>query len=128
MKLEADNLEVDVEDDTVAIEPGYVEFLRSQGYRITDFTEPHSVASESTEGKGYLVGKVHTHIYPWGDPRLDVAEHGCIIPVCSCWQFRQQSADVSDGQRPNQSGVCSHIKKAYKEYRAANDESQATLE
>jgi len=128
MKLEADNLEVNVDDDTVSIEPGYIGFLRGHGYRIVDFTEPHTIQSESTEDKVYLVGKLHTHLYPWNDPRLDITEHRATIPVCSCWQFRQNSADVSDGHKPNESGVCDHIKKAYKEYRAANDESQATLE
>jgi len=128
MKLEADNLAIDVSEDKIAIEPGYIGFLRSHGYRIVDFTEPHTIQSESTDGKAYLVGKLWTHLYPWNDPRLDIAEHDIIIPVCSCWQFRQNSADVSDGHKPDESGVCSHIKKAYKEYRAANDDEQATLE
>jgi DNA-binding transcriptional MerR regulator len=126
MNLEVDNLTQDVtQDGRIVLQPSYIAFLASQGYTIEEIKEAHSVPSESDNGKAYLVVKVATYRYPKDDSRLDLVEDKIELTCCSCWSYRQNSNDVRDGELPG--GDCKHVRKAFREKRAKQDQQQEEL-
>jgi len=127
-ELSADNLTVKVTDDgQIVHEVGYVGFLRENDYTIESVVESHTVPSEGRD-MGHMVMKVKTYDYAKSDPQLDYAQHEVDIWTCDCWNFRREhSADVTEGERPSDSGVCKHIRKVSKVERAENDKHQDTL-
>jgi len=115
-------------DGQLVVEPSFVKYLRSQGYQVEGIEELHAVESESDEEKGYAVAKVKTYLFPSDDPLLDVAEHGISIWTCSCWDFRENSPDVSQPDvTPADTEPCKHVKKCDKSVKASQDEQQQTF-
>jgi len=114
----------------VVLEPQYLGFIRSQGYKIRNIQERHTV--ESSDGEhAYLVFKIATYQYPQGSGLLDVGdpEQQVSTFVCSCPDFRfNQSADIRDANTsPDDSGACRHIKSVSKVQRAKDDNQQLEL-
>lgn len=129
MEFDEDTVNIGVsEAGEVVIEPDYLEYLRSHGYTIEGVSKVHTVESTSRE-QPHLVCQIETYAYPKGHEKLDIAAHKLQIPVCSCERFKyQESVDVSEMPlNDGELGVCPHLKKAYKELRAANDEDQTRL-
>ena len=126
MNLEADNLNTEVKDGRIGIEPGYVEYLRSHGYRIEDVRNVSVVKRE--DGKPHLTLEIQTYEYPKGHEKLDVVEDKIWLWLCDCWNFRFNSADVSQpGVKPSECSKCVHIENSTKAERAKTDGSQVTL-
>ena len=127
-ELNADNFESGVTDDgQIIAEPGYVGFLRSNGYTIESVEEIHTVASRSSEGS-HIVVKITTYDKPKNHPELDIATDDISMWVCDCWAWRNSSADVSEsGVSPVDCGSCPHVETVDKTIRAQNDDSQDTL-
>jgi len=113
------------ESGEVVQEPGYVEFLRNEGFTIESVAESHSVPSESNPGKSYNVLKLVTYKHPKDHPELDFVEDEIEITVCSCWDWRNNSNDVREGEVPG--GDCKHCRDVFREERAKSDENQERL-
>lgn len=114
------------EDGQLVMEPGYINYLRSQGYLIDSVQEIHT-ADSSRDDMAHLVVKIGTFEYPKDHPALDYAEHSVSLWVCDCEDFRyRQSVDLSEAS-PGECGACKHIKEVDKVQRALNDEDQSTL-
>jgi len=127
MKLNSDNLTVETtQDGVLQVEPGYIGFLRSQGYIVESIEELHCVPSESETDKAHIVAEIATYEYPRDDPRLDYAEHKLTLRCCDCWRYRQNSVDVRENTPPG--GSCHHIESVYKVKKAQNDDQQLSLE
>jgi len=127
MIAEEDNLTREMMNDgKLVLEPGYAGYLRSQGHIIEDIHSVDVVASDSEPDKKYLVAKIDTYDLPMSHSDLDVAADGITLPVCTCWSWRSNSADL-DEQQPSECRGCKHTRKAYREARAEADDSQATL-
>jgi len=126
MNLTDDNLNTEVNNDgEIVIEPSYVGYLRSHGYAVDGVKDVRAIDGSDDD---HLVCKVKTYLYPQNDGRLDIATHGVWLPTCSCWGFRQSSADVSNPDTmPVDGETCPHIKAAYKVEKAKADDSQETL-
>lgn len=125
MNLNAENLNVDVEDGKVVVEPQYVEYLREFDYRIEEINELHAVESSSSD-RGHIVAKIQTYDKP--TTAGDYLDHGVELWCCDCWAYRQSSADVSKPDvTPSDSGTCKHIQSVSKVQRAENDENQMQL-
>ena len=127
MIQEQENITKELTDDgRLVFEPGFCGYLRSQGYQVTGVTELTTVASESDPDKEYLVCKVGTHKYPKDHPELDLVAHDVEIPTCTCWAWRNESADLEE-QKPTECGGCKHTRSVYREERVANDDNQVQL-
>jgi len=129
-ELSAENLRLGTtdDDDQIICEPSYAKYLRTQGYAIESVIEAHTVPSESSKGKAHLVLKVETYEFPHGDPRLDVVEHETELWMCDCWDYRSNSADVSEpNTKPTESKRCKHVRRVSREERAKQDPNQDTL-
>ena len=128
MKLNADTTEIAVKDDNVVIEPNYLGYLKSHGYRIEGVKDVKIIPSESRP-MGHICAKIETHIYPWGHEKLDVSVHSITLPVCSCEAYKySKSVDVAETHIADGTvEVCKHLKQAYKELRAESDDQQDTL-
>jgi DNA-binding transcriptional MerR regulator len=126
MKLEAENLKVSITNaQELIIEPQYVKFLRENGFTIDGIENLHAIPSESDKEQAYLVGQIQTYTKPKDHPELDVIEDQITIPCCSCWSYRQNSNDVTEGKSPG--GTCKHCKKAYRVAKAKQDDNQTEL-
>ena len=115
-------------DGQLVIEPEWVDYLRSQGYKVESINEAHSVDSGSRD-VSHLVVNITTFDKPKDSPSLDVVADEVDLWVCSCedWQYNQ-SADVSEDMvKPSDSGRCKHILSVDRVERAKNDENQAEL-
>ena len=111
MELDRKNLNIyEFEDRAPIFEPEYIEFLRSQGYRIDEVRDAQAVESSGGQ-RLYVVCEVCTYEYPRGHPDLDVAVHRDAVGVCSCGDFtHRKGADVSvEGVTPFESGECKHL-------------------
>lgn len=127
MNLDSDNLTVETTDDgRIVCEPGYIAFIRSQGYIIESVEELHCVPSDSETDTAHIVAEIVTYQYPRDDPRLDYAEHKLTLRCCDCWKWRQHSVDVPQNTPPG--GSCHHIESVYKVEKAQNDDQQLSLE
>lgn len=126
-ELTADNLETGLtQDGRLTIEPGYLGYLRTQGYQIDQLKELHAVDSDSSE-KAHIVAKVGTFEYPKDHPALDYAEHSIDLWACDCWSFRtEHSVDLTESS-PAGCSACKHIETVSKAEKAKQDESQETL-
>jgi len=125
MKLDAENLNLDVKDGRLVIEPQYVEYLREFDYRIEEIKELHVVESSSSDS-GHIVAKIQTYDKP--EKASDYLDHSIDLWCCDCWAYRQSSADVSEPDvTPSDSGTCKHVTSVSKVQRAENDESQMQL-
>lgn len=123
----ADNLTVELTDDgRMIVEPGYLGFLRTNGHSVLGIEELHTVAREDSD-KSHIVAKITTRRLPDDHPELDFVADEMELWVCDCWSFRSQSADVSEGEAPDECAACTHIKQVSKVERAKNDASQETL-
>jgi len=128
MNPNPDTTEIDVTDDgEVIVEPGYLAYLRSHGYRIVDVDKVRFIASSSRDIT-HICCIVTTHEYPWGHEKLDVAAHKVELPVCSCEDFQyNKSVDVSDTLLATEKPThCKHLSNSYRELNA-EDDSQETL-
>jgi len=128
MNLDAENLtaEVDQETQTLRIEPQYVEYLREHNYTIESLNEVHAVKSESDPESGYLVVSITTYEKPKDSPKLDAVADEMDLWVCSCWSYRTNSNDVSEGiTKPG--GSCKHVRAVSKTEKAKADEAQSEL-
>lgn len=124
-ELGAEHLEIGTTNDgQVTIEPGYLKYLRSNGFTIEGVGSVHTVPSDSRD-MAHIVMRIQTYEYPKNDPKLDYAAHALEIEVCDCWDYRQNSNDVSEGEKPG--GSCKHIKECFKTVRAQEDENQESL-
>lgn len=123
----AEHLETAATDLGTIIEPEYIQFLRSQGYKIESISQvkyAHSGESDTA----HIMVEVTTHRYPQGDERLDVVADTIQIRACDCWDYRQNSPDVSDHDTsPDEYQTCKHIRSAFREEKAEADGQQATL-
>jgi len=127
MIQEQENITKELTDDgRLVFEPGFCGYLRSQNYQVTAVTELATVESESDPEKEYLVCKVGTHKYPKDHPELDLVAHDVAIPVCTCWAWRNNSADLEE-QKPTECDGCKHTRSVYREERVANDDNQVQL-
>lgn len=111
MELERENLNIYVgPEGAPVIEPEYIEFLRSQGYRIDEVRDAQAIESSGGQ-RLYVVCEVCTYEYPQGHPDLDVAAHRDSVGVCSCGDYtHRKCADVSkEGVTPFESGQCKHL-------------------
>jgi len=114
------------QEGRIIIEPGYVDYLRNQGYIIEEVEEAHSVDSNSRD-LSHVVVRIATYDEP--RDRYDALEDMISLWVCSCedWQYNQ-SADVSEDMvKPSDSGECRHILSVDCVERAKNDEKQTQL-
>lgn len=126
MNLDVDNLRLETtQDGQIVAEPSYVAYLREQGHTIEEINEAHTEPSTSESDKAYLVVNITTYRYPKTHRQLDIAEHEMDLWVCSCWSYRSNSADVSDGQAPD--GTCKHVRSVGREQKAREDDQQETL-
>lgn len=126
MRLNADNLETKITDEKLVVEPQYVEYLRSQDYRIDGIEGLHAVPSDSSKDTAHIVAQIQTYNKP--TTHGDYLDHGLTLWVCDCWSYRETSADVSKSfVQPSQSGECKHIQQVDKVARAQNDDQQETL-
>lgn len=124
---EQENITKELTDDgRLVFEPGFCSYLRSQGYQVTGVTKMATVSSENDPDKQYLVCKVGTHKYPKDHPKLDLVAHDIDIPVCTCWSWRNSSADL-DHEQPQESGDCKHVLEAFRTEQAKADENQTQL-
>ena len=118
------------QDGQIVVEIPWLEFLRSQGYRIREIKELHTVHSESREGS-HIVVKIETYRYPQNHDLLDVANenHQISVWACSCEDFSyNKSVDVSKPDiSPDMAQACKHIQACSKVERAKSDDRQATL-
>jgi len=127
MIQEQENITKELTDDgRLVFEPGFCGYLRSQNYQVTGVTELTTVGSDSDPEKEYLVCKVGTHKYPKDHPELDLVAHDVAIPVCTCWAWRNESADLEEEQ-PTECGGCKHTISVYREEKAKADDNQVQL-
>jgi hypothetical protein len=110
----------------ITVEQEFIAYLRSNGYPINGVSTPKVVRSESDGEKDYFVCKVGTHKYPKDHPELDLVAHGVEIPVCTCWSWRSNSADLEEEQ-PTECGGCKHVQEVYREEKAKADDNQVQL-
>jgi hypothetical protein len=127
MIQEQENITKELTDDgRLVFEPGFCGYLRSQNYQVTGVTELATVGSESDPEKEYLVCKVGTHKYPKDHPELDLVIHDVEIPVCTCWSWRNNSANLEE-EKPTECGGCKHTRSVYREEKAESDDNQIQL-
>jgi hypothetical protein len=129
MNLEHDTTNITVsESGEVVVEPDILEFWRGQGYTIESVSDVKAIPSSSRD-IAHIVCKVETYAYPQGHDNLDIVEDQTVIECCSCEDFKYNRAvDVSETYlKDGNMGVCRHLKKAYREVRAENDDAQDTL-
>jgi len=129
-ELSANTATVDEETPhgALVIEPGYLDYLRTNGYPIVGLKEVHSVESESRE-MGHVVALIETYDKPEDSPDLDIVADTVELWTCSCEDFQYtQSADVSENLvSPSQCGTCKHIKSVSKVEKAKSDDAQRSL-
>jgi len=127
-ELDSDNLDAEIDTNTqqVTIEPSYLNYLREHGYTIDGLNEVHTVQRDKSKTP-HLVLNVETYEKPKDHPNLDYAADSISLWVCDCWAWRNQSADVSSGERPSECEPCVHIKQVDKVERAKADNAQDTL-
>jgi len=126
MISEQENITKEVTPEGVIFEPGYAAYLRSQGHNVEDITEIDTVASNSEPDKKYLVAKIKTYDKPKDHPDMDLVADQIELPVCTCWSWRSNSADL-DEQRPSESRGCKHTRQKWKAERAKDDKNQTEL-
>jgi len=114
-------------DGRLLLEPGYAGFLRSEGYTIEAFGDVDVIQSESDSEKKYLVAEIETFNKPQDHPRLDYVADRLTLWTCSCWAWRNTSADLQQGEPPSECGTCKHLKQWKREERAEADDKQVTL-
>jgi hypothetical protein len=128
MIAEEENLTQELtQDGKLILEPGYLGYLRGMGYQIDSLEDIDTVESDSDPEKSYLVAEVETFDKPQDHPRLDYVADKLTLRVCSCWSWRNKSADLTDGENPSECGTCKHLKQWKREERAEADEKQVTL-
>jgi len=132
MNINVDNCNVELKDtsegNAITVEPSFVGYLRSQGYPVNGVSDMQVIPSESDTDKAYVVCKVKTLLFPKGHPELDLVEHQIEIAVCSCWAFRSDSPEISeDTVTPAEVPTCKHLRSAYKEVDAREDDQQQTI-
>jgi hypothetical protein len=127
MIAEQENITKEHTSEGLVFEPGYAGYLRSMGFNVEDITEIDTVSSNSEADKKYLVGKIKTYDKPKDHPDMDLVADEIALPVCTCWNWRSEHSADLDEQAPSESGVCKHLKKAYREVRAENDDNQEEL-
>jgi len=116
-------------DGSVELNIPWVEYLKTQGYRVDAINNVQTVDSDSRD-LTHLVAQIQTYDKPFNSPELDLVEDEITVPVCSCKGFTYQyGADVSESLiSPSQSETCPHIRKTFKAIRAQEDSNQETLE
>jgi len=128
MIAESENITREITTDgRLVFEPGYAAYLRAEGYTVDDIHSIDTIASDSEPDKKYLVAKIDTYDLPKGHDDLDVVADGVTVPVCTCWNWRSEHSADLENATPTDSGVCKHLKSAYKSLKAANDDNQETL-
>lgn len=97
-------------DGPITVEPGYVQYLRQNGYYIKGVREAHAIESNSRDLM-HVVMLIETYDRTKDDPKLDLVDDSIDLWVCSCEDFQyNESADVSDsGVNPSECGECGHI-------------------
>jgi len=127
-ELDSENLNTEIDTNTqqATIEPSYLNFLRSEGFTIDGLNSVHTVQREKNKTP-HLVLNVTTYDKPSDHPNLDYVNDKIELYVCDCWSYRNNSADVSNGEKPSESEPCTHIKRVDKVQRARNDAAQDTL-
>jgi len=115
-------------DGTVTVEIPWVEFLKTQGYRVDAINNVQTVDSGSRD-MTHLVAQIQTYDKPFNSAELDLVEDEITVPVCSCEDFTyNQGASVDESMiKPSQSGTCRHLRAAYKAIHAREDENQTEL-
>ena len=129
MIAEKENTRREMTDEGFVFEPGYAGYLRSMGYNVEDIADIDTIQSEDPEKPDtkYLVARIKTYDKPMDHPDMDLVADQIFLPVCTCWGWRKHESADLDEQAPSESGVCKHLKKAYREVRAENDDAQHTL-
>ena len=126
MIAEQENITKEHTSEGLVFEPGYAGYLRSQGFNVEDITDIDTVASNSEPDKKYLVAKIKTYDKPKDHPDMDLVADQIELPVCTCWSWRSNSADL-DEQSPSDSSGCKHTRQKWKAERAQADENQSEL-
>jgi len=85
------------------------------------------IQSKSDSEKKYLVAEIETFNKPQDHPRLDYVADRITLRTCSCWSWRNKSADLQQGQSPSECGTCKHLTAWKREERAEADDKQVTL-
>lgn len=114
---------------SVQVRPMVFEWLRDAGYPVEDVLTVYTNVSLKTEGNsGYLVMEIETMDKPVDE--ADATEDRTTMWVCSCPGYHyHRSPDFQNGEKPSDSGECSHIEKVRKKERqTVDDENQQTLE
>jgi hypothetical protein len=112
------------------VRPKFFEFLRDGGYPVEDIPTVYNGVSLKEDGNsGYLVMEVETLDLPLDHDLSDATEDKVSIWVCSCPDFSYRRApDLSEGERPSESGTCDHIDRCKrKERQEVDDDNQTTL-
>lgn len=127
MNLEADNLDASInQDEELVIEPSYVGYLRSEGYKIDGVNTVKVIQSESNPDKAYLLVEIETYAYPMDSDKLDLVADKMSLKCCSCWSYRSNSNDVSE-EEVKPGGTCKHIERTFRTEKAKSDPNQEQL-
>jgi len=123
-----DTIEPEIHEGKIAIEPSYLDYLRSHGYVLEDVKNVQVIPSNSRDA-AHIVCEVETYDYPQGHDKLDIAADSLSIKICSCEDYQHnQSVDVSERPLKEASaGSCKHLKSAYRAEKAKADDAQDTL-
>ena len=125
--LTADNLRLEADGhNQIVCEPKYVGYLRDHGYPIEEVINA-AVVKRGDSDTGHMTLQVKTLSRPPSNPNSDVVMDTRVLGVCDCWAYRSNSVDVAETILGEQQPLCPHLKKAFKEYRAADDDNQQTL-
>jgi hypothetical protein len=115
------------QEGRVVMEPGYLAYLRTEGYQIDAIEDIDVIESGSEREKYYLVAEIKTFDKRQDNPSLDYVNDRITLRICSCWSWRSNSADLSDGEKPSECGGCKHTRRWNREERAAEDDQQEEL-
>lgn len=101
------------------------EHLESWNYHPT--YQEHKVVPSESKDHAYLVSKIEVLKHPMEN--ADIVEDTIMSYLCSCPAFYyQESSEIETFERkPDEMGKCKHIRSAYREERAKNDNQQETL-
>jgi len=126
-ELTADNLDVETnEAGEVLIEPSFVGYLREHGYPIDSVKNAVTVQRKDSD-TAHMVYQIETLSKPTSHPESDIVNDQITLSCCDCWNFRNSTPDVGDGETLETQPSCPHVRKAYKELSAMQDDQQDTL-
>lgn len=126
--LNADNFELETTlDGRITAEISFVAYLREHGYPIDGVSDGETIQRADSD-TGHMVYRIETLSKPTSHPESDAVADQIQIPACDCWNYRQSTPDVGEGETlEGFSPSCPHIRDAFREERAREDDEQDTL-